>query len=175
MGAISLGLCLAKAENPLMRNDSGNITIIDENIAQLYGVNSEQIRAIAAKEKAELKWRDRFYRNSRPMLEIHNRTIIIVDDGIATGLTMHAAVTVLCQCEPEKIIIATPVASLPAIEQLATEVDDIICLIKPKFFDAVSKWYEDFSQTTDREVCDLLSQQTRTTLIGVKNNYTVGN
>ena len=89
-----------------------------------------------------------------------------IDDGIATGLTMHAAVNVLQQHQPQKIIIATSVASSSAIAQLKTQVDDIICLLEPKSFNAVGFWYEDFSQITDREVCDLLSLETHSTLAG---------
>lgn len=150
----------AIAENALVHNYSGNITIINRNIAQIHGVNSEQIKAIAAKEQAELRWRDSCYRHCRPMLKIPGCIVIVVDDGIATGLTMQAAITALRQHRPEKIVIATTVASLSAVKQLATEVDDIICLIKPKELRAVSLWYEDFTQTTDQEVCDLLSQET---------------
>ncbi len=156
----------AVAESALVHDYSGNITIIDENTAQIHGVNQEQIRAIAARAKAELRWRDRCYRNFRPMLKIRGRTVILVDDGIATGLTMHAAVTVLQQHQPEKIIIAIPVASLSAIKQLKTQVDDITCLITPKYCKAVGFCYEDFTPITDQEVCDLLSQETHKTLAG---------
>ena len=156
----------AVAEDALVHNYSGNITIIDGNTAQIHGVNQEPIMAIAARAKAELRWRDRCYRNFRPMLKIRGRTVILVDDGIATGLTMHAAVTVLQQHQPEKIIIATPVASLSALKQLKTQVDDITCLITPKDCKAVGFWYEDFTPITDQEVCELLSQETQKTLAG---------
>lgn len=156
----------AIAEDALLHNYSGDITIIDDNTTQIHGVDREQIKAIAARAKAELRWRDRCYRNFRPMLKIRDRVIILVDDGIATGLTMHAAVTVLQQHQPEKIIIAAPVASNRAIEQLKTQVDDITCLITSKYFKAVGFWYEDFSQITDREVCDLLSQETQRNMAG---------
>lgn len=154
----------AIAETALVHDYSGNITIIDKNTAKIHRINSEQIKAIAAKEQAELRWRDCCYRNFRPMLKIRQNIVIVADDGIATGLTMHAAVTALRQHQPEKIIIATPIASLSVIQQLAAQVDDITCLIKPKVFNAVSVWYEDFTQTTDQEVCDLLSQETHRTL-----------
>lgn len=156
----------AIVEDALLHNYSGKIAIIDRNMAQIHGVEGEQIEAIAAKAKAELRWRDRCYRNFRPMLNIRNRVVILVDDGIATGLTMHSAVTVLRQHQPEKIIIATPVASLSAIERLQTQVDEITCLITPTYFRAVGFWYEDFAPITDREVCDLLSQPTRKTAAG---------
>ncbi|WP_036486578.1 phosphoribosyltransferase [Myxosarcina sp. GI1] len=154
----------AIAEDELLPEYCGNITIIPQNTAQIHKVNSEQIQAIAARAKVELRWRDRCYRSFRPMLKIPQRTVIVVDDGIATGQTMQAAVAVLKRHKPEKIIIATPVASKPAIEELAAKVDDFVCLMKPKALVAVGFWYEDFTQTKDREVCDLLSQQTCKTL-----------
>jgi putative phosphoribosyl transferase len=156
----------AIAEEALVHDYSGNITIIDENTAQIHEVNQEQIQAIAARAKAELRWRERCYRNFRPMLQIFGRIVILVDDGIARGLTMHAAVTILKQHKPKKIIIATPVASLSAIEQLKTQVDDITCLITSKYFKAVDFWYEDFTQISDQQVCDLLSQETHKTVVG---------
>jgi putative phosphoribosyl transferase len=148
----------AIAEDALIHDYCGNITIIDENTTQVHGVNAEQIKAIAAQAKAELKWRDECYRHCRPMLKIREHIVIIVDDGLATGLTMHAAVTALQQHQPQKIIMATPVASSQAIKQLETQVDEIMCLVVPENFRAVGFWYEDFKPTTDQEVCDLLSQ-----------------
>ena len=156
----------AIVEDALLPNYSGNVTIIDRDTGEIHGVDSEQLRAIAklaegiaALAKAELRWRERCYRSFRPMLKIPQRTVIVVDDGIATGQTMQAAVNVLQRHKPEKIIVATPIASLPAIEQLATQVDDFAYLAKPKSLDTVD-WYKDFTQTTDRKICDLLSQQT---------------
>lgn len=146
----------AIAEDELLPNYCGNISIINQNTAHLHGVDSEQISAIAAQAKVELRWRDRCYRSFRPMLKIPQRTVILVDDGIVTGQTVEAAVTVLRQHKPEKIIVATPVASKPAMEKLAAKVDDFVCLMKPKSLVAVNFWYEDFTQTKDREVCDLL-------------------
>lgn len=149
----------AIVEDALLPNYCGNITIIDRETGEIHGVDSEQLRAIAALAKAELRWRERCYRSFRPMLKIPQRSVIVVDDGVATGQTMQATVNVLQRHKPEKIIIATPVAALPAIEQLVTQVDDFAYLAKPKSLDTVD-WYKDFTQTTDREICDLLSQQT---------------
>ncbi len=156
----------AVAEDALLPNYCGNITVIDRDTGEIHGIDSQQIQAIAAQAKVELRWRDRCYRSFRPMLKISQRIVIVVDDGIATGQTMQAAVTVLRQHQPEKIIIATPVAALPAIEKLATQVDDFVCSIKPKSLGAVGFWYEDFTQTTDREVGNLLSQVTYKTAQG---------
>ena len=149
----------AIAEDALLSQYTGNITIIDRNTTQLNNLTSQDIQAIAAKEKAELKWRESCYRQHRPMIKLANRTIILTDDGIATGLTMHAAVEILRQHQPQKIIIAIPVAAREAIAKLEPRVDQIICLLQPKSLGAVGFWYEDFNQVSDQEVCDLLSQQ----------------
>ena len=149
----------AIAEDALLHNYSGFITIIDRDMTSSYEVKQSEIQAIAAKEKAELKWRETCYRHSRPMLTVSDRTVIIVDDGMATGATMHAAVNALTRHQPAEIVVAIPVASWQAIVKLECQVDDLICLKTPKGLGAVGFWYEDFSQTTDREVCDLLERQ----------------
>jgi putative phosphoribosyl transferase len=149
----------AIAEDALLHNYSGNITIIDRDTTKKYRVKSAEIQAIAAKEKAELRWRESCYRHYRPMLTIANRTIIVVDDGISTGLTMHAAVEVVSQHQPAGIIVAAPVASQQAIARLKHQVDNVTYLLAPESLGAVGFWYEDFSQTTDKEVCDLLNGQ----------------
>ena len=160
----------AIAEDALLLNHS-SITIIPQNTAQ-HGLAPEEVKAMsiqawiryAAREKAKLKCRDDYYRSFRSMLSVSQRTVIVVDDGIATGQTMQAAIAVLRRHKPKKIIIATPVTSKSAREQLARQVDDFVCLMKPKYLGAVDLWYEDFTQTTDREVCDLLSRISYKTL-----------
>lgn len=94
------------------------------------------------------------------MLTISDRTVIVVDDGMATGLTMHAAVEALSKHQPLEIVVATLVSSWQAIAKVELLVDDLICLETPKALGAVGFWYEDFTQATDQEVCDLLSRQT---------------
>lgn len=150
----------AIAEDALLLNHSGYITIIDKNTKNSNGVDQSEFQAITAKEKAELRWRETCYRHYRPMLAVADRTIILVDDGMATGLTMHAAVEALSLHQSMKIIIATPVASWHAIAKVERQVDDLICLEIPKALGAVGFWYEDFGQTTDQQVCDLLARQT---------------
>lgn len=171
----------AIAEDALIHDYSGYITIIDRDLTNSHNVNSSKIQAIAAKEKAEIRWRETCYRHYRPMLTISERTVIVVDDGMATGLTMHAAVKAIIRHQPAEIVVAVPVASRQAIAKLAPlknttthkditksedRADHLICLETPKAFSAVGFWYEDFSQTTDREVCDLLDRQTFPHLIG---------
>lgn len=155
----------AIAEDVPIYDYSGEVTIVDENVVQTCDIDREQIRAIAAREKAELRWRERCYRHFRPLLKIRDRIVILVDDGIATGLTMHAAITALYRHQPKSITIAVPVAAQSVIRQLKTQVDNIICLVAPTSFYSVSLWYEDFGQTTDREVCDLLERATQTSKI----------
>ena len=147
----------AIAENASIHEPTNETTIIDRQRVKVKGVSQEQINAIAAREKAELKWRANNYQRYRPMLTIAQRTIILVDDGIATGLTMHAAIELLRQHQPKQIIVATPVIASQAIERLKTQIDKLIYSIAPTSLGAVGFWYEDFSQVTDREVCDLLS------------------
>lgn len=150
----------AVAEDAILPNYSGYITIIDRDMINSYGVEQSEVQAIAAREKAEIRWRETCYRHYRPMLGISDRTVIIVDDGMATGSTMHAAVEALSKHQPLEIVVATPVSSWQATAKVELLVDDLICLKTPKALAAVGFWYKDFTQTTDREVCDLLSRQT---------------
>lgn len=148
----------AIAEDALLPNYSSYITIIDRDMTESYEVKQSEIQAISAREKAEIRWRETCYRHYRPMLTIADHTVIIVDDGMATGLTMEAAVKALSTHQPIAIIIAIPVASWQAVAKLESQVDDFICLETPKAIGAVGFWYEDFTQVSDREVCDLLSK-----------------
>ena len=150
----------AVAESSLIHDYDGHITILDRDRVQTKGIKDEQVQAIAAKEKAELRWRESCYRHYRPMLTVTDRIVIVVDDGMATGLTMHAAVEALNRHQPAKIVVASPVASPQAIALVENLVDELICVLTPKSLGAVGCWYENFDQITDREVCDLLSKQT---------------
>ncbi len=106
----------------------------------------------------------------RPAFDVHGRTIILVDDGIATGATMHAAVAVLRKQQPARIVIAVPTSSPSTAEEFAAEVDEVVCVIKPEPFLAISYWYKHFSQTTDSEVCDLLAEFDRLFAVGSKGH-----
>src|SRR5439155_26568633 len=116
------------------------------------------IEAITAKEQQELERRERLYRGDRPPPDVRGRTAILVDDGLATGATMYAAVEALRQQQPARIVVAVPIASPETCDELSEEVDDIICAVTPEPFYAVGLWYEDSSQTTDDKVLDLLTQ-----------------
>ena len=150
----------AVAESSLIHDYDGHITILDRDRVQIKGIKDEQVQAIAAREKAELRWRESCYRHYRPMLTVTESIVIVVDDGMATGLTMHAAVEALSRHKPAKIVAATPVASSQAIALVENLVDDFICMETPQSLGAVGFWYENFAQIADREVCDLLSKQT---------------
>lgn len=119
-------------------------------------ISPAEISRIAATELAELKRREQVYRQNRPQLDVQGRTVILVDDGLATGATMRAAVEALGKLGPRKIVIAVPVASVEACNEFRTKVDEIVCGVTPLHFNAVGAWYDDFSQTTDKEVIQLL-------------------
>ena len=116
------------------------------------------IQAVAARELRELERRERAYRGDRPALEVRGRTVILVDDGLATGSTMRAAVAALRRLGPARIVVAVPTAAPSTCDEFRHEVDECVCDITPEPFYAVGLWYEDFSQTTDDEVRDLLER-----------------
>ena len=137
---------------------SGGIRLINEDVVREFGVTDAEIAAVSAAEEQELERRERQYRRDRPTPRIAGRTIILVDDGLATGSTMHAAVLALRQENPAHIIIAVPVAAAETCDEFRNLVDDIVCAETPSPFHAVGLWYEDFSQTTDEEVQELLNR-----------------
>jgi putative phosphoribosyl transferase len=137
---------------------SGGILVINQDVAQSIRISQARIKEIATKEAKELKRREQAYRGNRPPIEVEGRTIIIVDDGLATGATMRAAVDALRKQNPHKIVVAVPVASIEACEEFRTKADDIVCGITPAYFNAVGAWYDDFGQTSDEEVIHLLRE-----------------
>ena len=116
------------------------------------------IDSIAAKESSELERRDRLYRGTRPAPNVKGRTVILADDGLATGSTMRAAVAALRQKKPREIVVAVPVAAVQTCRELAAEVDEMVCYATPEPFYSVGFWYEDFSQTTDEEIREVLER-----------------
>jgi putative phosphoribosyl transferase len=137
---------------------SGNVRIEQLHVVQALRIPQSVIEAVAAEEIRELARRERAFRGDRPSPDIRERTIILVDDGLATGCTMRAAVAALKLQRPERIIVAVPVAASETYQQLRNEVDEIICLKTPSLFYAVGLWYESFPQLTDEEVRTLLSK-----------------
>jgi predicted phosphoribosyltransferase len=143
---------------------SGGIRVLDEKIVSYLRIPAEVVDEITAEEFAELERRERLYRGSRGPVDITGRTIIIVDDGLATGSTMRAAVKALRKKNPKMIVVAVPVGARETCDSFNKEVDTLaVCAITPEPFNAVGLWYRNFSQTTDAEVQELLkkAQQTK--------------
>ena len=137
---------------------SGGVRVLNEDTLRDYGISSQQVEAIVAAEQLELERRERQYRGLRPFPNLAGRAVILVDDGLATGSTMRAAVRALREERPARIIVAVPTAPTETCEELRFVVDEVFCLITPDPFYAVGLWYEDFSQSTDDEVRDLLER-----------------
>jgi erythromycin esterase-like protein len=138
---------------------TGGVHVLNDQIVQRLGIPKYVIDALAERAEQELARRERLYRGGRPPPDLRGRTVILVDDGLATGATMRAAVTALRQLQPARIVVAVPTASSETCEELRPEVDDVFCAITPEPFLAVGHWYEDFSQTTDDEIRDLLARR----------------
>jgi putative phosphoribosyl transferase len=137
---------------------TGGVRILNNDVVQFLDIPNEMIDKIAANEQQELERRERLYRGDHPAYDVHGRTVILVDDGIATGATMHAAVAAIKQRQPTHIIIAVPTAAPSTCDEFAAEVDELVCVIRPEPFIAVGYWYRQFSQTSDEEVRSLLEQ-----------------
>ncbi|NBD33016.1 MAG: phosphoribosyltransferase [Cyanobacteria bacterium] len=134
------------------------VMVLNSEIVQSLAISENAIERVAAAERLELERRDRAYRGNRPAPEVRDHTIILVDDGVATGSTLKAALSIIKQQEPKQVVIAVPVAPPEVCHQLKAEVDEVVCLIMPEQLYSISLWYEDFSQTTDEEVRYLLKR-----------------
>jgi putative phosphoribosyl transferase len=143
---------------------SGGVRLLDEDLIARYGVSREDVDAMIAAEERELERRERQYRGDRQMPDLRGKTVILVDDGLATGSTMRAAVMALKREGAARIVVAVPVAAPETCQLLEREVDAIVCAVTPQPFYAVGLWYQDFAQTSDREVHDLLERANQTAL-----------
>lgn len=137
---------------------SGGARVLNQDLIRQLSLSDEIIEHIVAREQRELERRERTYRGQRPMLDVRDRIIIIVDDGLATGSSMRAAIAALRQKRPAKLIVAVPVGARVTCSELEALADEVICLETPENFSAVGLWYRDFSQTADEEVIDLLER-----------------
>lgn len=137
---------------------SGGVRILNEKVVKNLHISEDAIARTAAQEQRELERREYAYRGDRPPLNLRDRTIILVDDGLATGATMHAAVVAIRKQHPKRIIAAVPISAPEICNEFRVEVDKIICAETPRPFFAVGIWYKNFSQTTDAEVRDLLQR-----------------
>jgi putative phosphoribosyl transferase len=133
------------------------VQVLNEDLLDWLRISGDTIAEVGERELQELQRRDRVYRGERPLPNIRDRIVIVVDDGLATGATMRAAIGVLKHQQPQRLIIAVPVAPLDTCNELRAEVDEMVCLMTPKPFSGIGRWYEDFEQTTDEQVCELLT------------------
>lgn len=138
---------------------TGGNTVFNTDIIRDLQIPQHAIDRVIAEEEQELKRREKAYRDDRPFPNLKDKTIILVDDGIATGATMRVAVKALNKFKPKFIIIAVPVAEVSTCDEMGKIADKIICPLKPNFFYAVGAWYNNFNQTTDDEVYELLKSQ----------------
>jgi predicted phosphoribosyltransferase len=137
---------------------TGGVRVLNEDVVRALQVPDEVIDEVARVEQAELERRERQYRDGRPPLNVAGKTVVLIDDGLATGSTMRAAAAALRQQGPARIVVAVPVAAEAACDDFRDEVDDIVCLMTPEPFRAVGMWYQDFSQTSDDQVKELLAK-----------------
>lgn len=135
---------------------SGGVMVINQSVVESLEIAEEVIRTVAQREHQELSRRELLYRGDRPQPPLEGRTIVLVDDGVATGSTLQAAIATLKPQQPRAIIVAVPIAAPEALAVLRPEVEQFICLAQPYPLHSISLWYENFEQTSDREVCDLL-------------------
>jgi len=137
---------------------SGGIRVLNEDVVQAARIPDAVIDRVTAEEELELERRERDYRDGRPPVDVQGRTVILVDDGLATGSSMRVAVLALKRKRPAHIVVAVPVSAPTTCAEFESEVDQIICAVTPEPFRSVGQWYGDFSQTSDEEVRDLLRQ-----------------
>ena len=140
---------------------SGGVRVFNGEVVNALRIPDEVIDAVSAEELIELQRREKTYRAGRPPLEIEGKTVIVVDDGIATGSTMLAAIAALRQLNAARIVIAVPVVAASTYREMQRAADEVAAVLVPEHFYAVGVWYEDFSQTSDEEVRDLLAQAAR--------------
>lgn len=137
---------------------TGGSQVLNEDLIRHLAISSDVIEAVAQKERRELRRREQAYRGDHPMPAMRERCVILIDDGVATGATMRAAVAALRQQDPARIVIAVPVAPPETIADFQKSVDEVVCLATPTPFLGVGRWYQDFSQTSDAEVRALLAE-----------------
>jgi putative phosphoribosyl transferase len=135
---------------------TGGIRSLNRSVIEYLNISPTVIEAATALEIEELRRRELLYRGEKPSPDLSKRTVIVVDDGLATGSTMRVAIAALRRHNPSKIIVAVPTAAAETCEDLKSEADEVVCAVTPELFYAVGQWYEDFTQTSDAEVTDLI-------------------
>ncbi len=136
----------------------GGVRVLNDDVVRGLHIQPGVIDSVAAKETRELQRRERLYRGENGAPDVKSRTVILVDDGLATGSTMRAAVAALRQQEPKRIVVAVPIAAVQTCHEMANEVDELVCYHTPEPFYSVGFWYDDFSQTTDEKIRQLLER-----------------
>ena len=135
----------------------GDVLVVDQEVVRMAGVSREEFAAVEARERAELERRAAKFRGGRPRVAIEGNRVVVIDDGIATGSTMRAACRVARAARAEQVVVATPVAPVTTVANLAADADDVVVLSMPARFAAIGQFYRDFTQTSDDEVLRLLS------------------
>ncbi|MFF7794515.1 phosphoribosyltransferase family protein [Streptomyces sp. NPDC007991] len=135
------------------------VPLLDEDTMRHLGLREAALAPVIERERAELRRRERLYRQGRPAPELRGRTVIVVDDGLATGSTARAALRFVRRQAPERVVLAAPVCSPEAAQLMRAEADEVICLYQPAAFMAVGLWYENFDQLTDQDVLEALHAQ----------------
>jgi putative phosphoribosyl transferase len=140
---------------------SGGIRVLNDEVVKSLQIPGHVIDRVAETEQQELTRRERLYRGDRQPRQLSGRTVILIDDGLATGATMRAAAQAIRRQEPARLVVAVPIAAAKTCDEFRGEVDEVVCAVTPEPFYGVGLWYEDFSQTTDDEVRELLARHTR--------------
>jgi predicted phosphoribosyltransferase len=136
---------------------SGDVVVVNDDVVNWYRLSPEDIEKVARIERAELERRERLYRDGRSLVPVADQAVVLVDDGLATGSTMKAAVRAVRGLNPSRIVVAVPVGAPSTCRELRALADDVVCVAMPESFSAVGQFYSDFSQTTDDEVRRLLA------------------
>ena len=145
----------------------GGVRVVADDVVSSLGISRDEIERVAQREAAEVARREERYRGGRPPVEVRDRTVIVVDDGVATGSTMKAAVAALRRMGPKRLVVAGPVGPPETIGELEGEADEVVCALTPAVFQAVGLWYDDFAQTEDEEVRGLLAAAARVRAAGL--------
>jgi predicted phosphoribosyltransferase len=141
---------------------TGGVLVLNDEVVQALGIPDWTIDEVARQEERELRRREQSYRGGRPPPDPRGRTVILIDDGLATGSTMRAAVAALRRQEPARIVVAVPIGAADTCADFQAAADEVVCARTPEPFHSVGLWYDDFSQTTDEEVHDLLERASKT-------------
>ncbi|ESA34193.1 phosphoribosyltransferase [Leptolyngbya sp. Heron Island J] len=164
---LALDICLVRKlgepgnrESAVGAIAANGVRVLNHYALRYSGITQQELQKITEGERQELKRRQQVYRGNRPPVNVYDRIVILVDDGLATGATMRAAVMWVRSQQPRQLIIAVPIAAMGAYKQLKTQVDRIVCLSIPRNMYAIGLWYENFNQVTDEQVCTLLEQAT---------------